>query len=84
MGRSHKGFHRESAHEVPYQVLEMEYADKDNPHDLVKTSCGYIYTFMSINEDQTEIKVNGIHDKPSLLTFTLMNLWALIEMIFAN
>ena len=56
-------------HEVPYQVLEMEYADKDSPHDLVKTSCGYIYTFMSINEDQTEIKVNGIHDKPSLLTF---------------
>lgn len=56
-------------HEIPNQVLEIEYVDEDSPHDIVKTSCGMIYTFKSIGENRTEIKVTEVHKKPSLLTF---------------
>jgi len=56
-------------HEVPYQVLEMGYAYEDSRHDLFKTSRGFVYKFKSINEDQTEIMVRDVHDKPSLFTF---------------
>ena len=56
-------------HEVPYQVLKMEYADENSPHDMVKTSRGITYSFKSINKNQTEISISEVHDKPSLFTF---------------
>lgn len=56
-------------HEVLYQVLEMGYADENSPHDMIKTSCGFVYKFKPINADQTEIVVTEVHNKPSLLTF---------------
>ena len=57
------------AGEVPYQSLEMKYADEESPEDIIKTSRGYIYTLESINQTQTKIVVKAVHDKPSLLTF---------------
>ena len=54
---------------IPHQVLEMQYADKYSPHDIVKTSRGIVYKFRSIGEDQTEIIVSEIHQNPSLFTF---------------
>lgn len=68
-GSEKTSFDVKVTHIVPYQVLEMQYADENSPHDIVKTSCGIVYTFKSINDGQTEIAVSEVHQKPSLLTF---------------
>lgn len=56
-------------HEIPHQVLEMEYVDDDSPHDGVKTSRGFIYAVRPISEDQTEVFLSDVHHKPSFFTF---------------
>lgn len=68
-GSEKTSFDVKVTHIVPYQVLEIQYDDEKSPHDLVKTSRGIVYTFKSINDDQTEIVVSEVHQKPSLFTF---------------
>jgi len=68
-GSGKTSFDMRVTHSVPYQVLEMEYADEDSPNDFVKTSRGIVYKFRSIGEDQTEIAVSEVHQNPSLFTF---------------
>lgn len=68
-GAEKTSFDVKVTHIVPYQVLEMQYADENSPDDIVKTSRGIVYTFRSINDDQTEIAVSEVHQKPSLFTF---------------